>query len=126
MRSWLDARSADPIGAAVVPRNFAPNREDDLVPEPITDLAAMLLDLRPREHEGRYVFVTVGGALPAGLQPVMTFAEDEGLTAIVTVEQADAAGLPYELVTAWVTLQVHSALAGVGLTAAVSGALAAA
>jgi len=54
----------------------------------------------------------------------MTFAEDEGLTLIVGQAAADQAGLPYEIPTAWITLTVHSSLAGVGLTAAISAALA--
>jgi hypothetical protein len=54
----------------------------------------------------------------------MTFTEDEGLTLILGQDEADAAGLAYDVVTEWITLMVHSALDGVGLTAAVSGALA--
>ena len=38
--------------------------------------------------------------------------------------EADKAGLPYSFVAAWITLNVHSALEAVGLTAAVSQALA--
>jgi hypothetical protein len=54
----------------------------------------------------------------------MTFTEEEGLTVILSQEEADAAGLAYDLATEWITLTVHSALDGVGLTAAVSEALA--
>ena len=43
--------------------------------------------------------------------------EEEGVTAIIA---GDRAGMPF----ARITLTVHSALEGVGLTAAVSGALA--
>ncbi len=45
---------------------------------------------------------------------------------MVRREQADAAGLPYDVVAAWITLTVHSALDAVGLTAAAAGKLAAA
>jgi hypothetical protein len=92
----------------------------------ISDLTQMLAQMRPRRHPGRYVFTTVTGAPPAGVRPVMTFAEDEGLTLILRQDEADAAGLAYGLVTEWITLMVRSALDGVGLTAAVSGTLAAA
>ncbi len=37
---------------------------------------------------------------------------------------ADARSLPYDFVAGWITLQVHSALDAVGLTAAFSTALA--
>jgi hypothetical protein len=37
---------------------------------------------------------------------------------------AEAAGVGFEAVFAWITLEVHSSLAAVGLTAAVSSALA--
>ena len=84
----------------------------------------MLAQLRPRRHPGCYVFTTVSGVPPAGVRPVMTFTEEEGLTVILSQEEADAAGLAYDLATEWITPTVHSALDGVGLTAAVSAALA--
>jgi hypothetical protein len=84
----------------------------------------MLAQMRPRLRPGRYVFTTVTGAPPAVVRPVMTFTEDEGLTLILGQDEADAAGLACDVVTEWITLMVHSALDGVGLTAAVSGALA--
>ncbi len=83
-------------------------------------LAHMLPELRP----GRYVFTTPDGPLPPTAHPVMTFTEDEGPTAILTQQEADSLHLGYDLVLAWITLRVHSALGGVGLTAAVSRALA--
>lgn len=89
----------------------------------VRDLSEMLAQLRLHRHPGRYVFATVT-AVPAGVRPVMTFTEDEGLTVIIGQDEADAAGLSYGLVTEWITLTVHSALDGVGLTAAVSGTLA--
>jgi hypothetical protein len=94
--------------------------------DPVSELGQMLAQMRPRLRSAAYVFVTVTAPAPPGLRPVMTFTEEEGLTLIVTQAEAEAAGLPYDLVTAWITLTVHSALAGVGLTAAVSGALTAA
>ena len=89
----------------------------------ISDLSQLLAQLRPHRRPGRYVFTTVS-AVPAGAEPVMTFAEDEGLTMIVSQTAADQLGLPYDLVTEWITLTVHSSLAAVGLTAAVSQTLA--
>ncbi|NGO06570.1 ACT domain-containing protein [Streptomyces sp. HC44] len=89
------------------------------------DLARLLGDLRPALHPGRYVFTTVpAGTAPPGLAPVVTVAEDEGLTLVVPQGNADAARLSYDYVAAWITLRVHSALDAVGLTAAVARALA--
>ena len=50
--------------------------------------------------------------------------EAEGLTLVLPRETADAHGLSYDYVAAWITLQVHSSLAAVGLTASFSAALA--
>ena len=83
----------------------------------------MVAQMRPLLRPGAYVFVTVAEP-PDGVRPVMTFTEDEGLSLILEQHEADAAKIPYDLVFAWITLRVHSALDGVGLTAAVSTALA--
>jgi ribosomal protein S18 acetylase RimI-like enzyme len=87
------------------------------------DLAALLAGLSPRLHDGAYVFTTVAGAVPEGATPVVVVDEDEGRTLVLRRTQADERGLPYAFVAAWITLQVHSALDAVGLTAAVSRAL---
>ncbi|MDK1474761.1 ACT domain-containing protein [Streptomyces sp. 549] len=88
------------------------------------DLKKLLRGLRPDLHPGAYVFVTLpGGDQPAGLNPVVTVREAEGLTLVLPREEADASGLPYTYTAGWITLRVHSALEAVGLTAAVSAAL---
>ncbi|MEH6374483.1 ACT domain-containing protein [Streptomyces sp. KLMMK] len=88
------------------------------------DLTKLLSGMRPELNAGRYVYTTVEGEAPAGVAPVVTVREPEGLTLVVRQEEADAAGLPYEYVAGWITLRVHSALEAVGLTAAVAQALA--
>ena len=50
--------------------------------------------------------------------------EDEGVTYVLPRAQADSLALGYDFIAAWLTLDVHSALDAVGLTAAVSGVLA--
>src|SRR5437660_1718767 len=90
-----------------------------------TDLASLLRGMRPELRPGRYVFTTVD-AVPAGVDPVVTVREDEGVTLVLEQAAADRLGLPYGYVAAMLTLRIHSALDAVGLTAAVSGALAAA
>jgi hypothetical protein len=49
--------------------------------------------------------------------------EAEGLTVVLPRAEADKEGLSYDFVAAWITLEIHSALEAVGLTAAVSRAL---
>ncbi|MEK2488643.1 ACT domain-containing protein [Kitasatospora purpeofusca] len=88
------------------------------------DLATLLRDLRPVLNPGRYVYCTLPTKVPAGLRPVVTVAEPEGVTVVVAQEEADALGLGYEYVAAWITLRIHSALEAVGLTAAVATRLA--
>ncbi|MFD9610261.1 ACT domain-containing protein [Streptomyces sp. NPDC059083] len=90
------------------------------------DLTRLLAGMRPELDAGRYVFTTVDGPAPAGLAPVVTVAEPEGLTLVVRQEEADAAGLAYDYVAGRITLRVHSALDAVGLTAAVAVELASA
>lgn len=80
--------------------------------------------MRPELRSGRYVYTTLpGGEVPAGVTPVVTVSEREGLTLVVPEAQAVASGLECHFVAGWITLRVHSALEAVGLTAAVSLAL---
>ncbi|WP_447746125.1 ACT domain-containing protein [Pseudomonas nicosulfuronedens] len=90
-----------------------------------TSLAALLRGMTPVLNDGEYVFCTLpDGQLPAGLQPLGSFRESEGLTLILPRSEAEQAGLTFDYVAAWLTLEVHSALQAVGLTAAVASALA--
>jgi uncharacterized protein len=87
-----------------------------------TDLAALLATMEPALRPGEYVFVVLDDL--DGVEPEATVREDEGLSVVLARERADALGLGYDYVAAWITLRVHSALEAVGLTAAVSRALA--
>ena len=86
----------------------------------ITDLDELLRSMRPSVRPGRYVYATVAD-VPASAQAFV--AEDEGLSVVLAQADADALGLSYDFVAAWISLTVHSDLAAVGLTAAVSAAL---
>jgi len=92
------------------------------------DLDKLLALLRPSLLPGDFVFCTAAnlkyGDL-AELQPIASYQEEEGLTLVVDKQAADDAGLAYESVFNCITLLVHSSLNAVGLTAAVSGRLAA-
>ncbi|MHA6798529.1 ACT domain-containing protein [Bounagaea algeriensis] len=91
-------------------------------------LPELLAHLEPELLPGEHVFTTVDGhedPVPAKYgQPVVAVREAEGTTLVLPRAQADEAGLPYEYVAAQITLRVHSALDAVGLSAAVSTALA--
>lgn len=91
----------------------------------IRDLDLLLAGMRPSLQPGRYAFTT----LPPGqaLDPtcvVASIREAEGLSLVLAEADALALGLPIAFTAAWITLDVHSDLAAVGLTAAFSQALA--
>ncbi|MDH6574988.1 ACT domain-containing protein [Kitasatospora sp. MAP5-34] len=88
------------------------------------DLQKLLSEMHPVLNPGRYVYCTLPARIPAGLRPVVTVTEAEGPTVVVAQEEADSLGLRYEYVAAWITLEIHSALEAVGLTAAVATCLA--
>lgn len=88
----------------------------------------MIGGMAPVIQPGAYVFVCLDDVRAERLAPlaVATCREAEGLSAILPVEVARREGLPADLPMRCITLTVHSALDGVGLTAAVAGALASA
>ena len=95
----------------------------------IRDRDAMIAGMAPCLMPGHFHFCTItdpaliGQALPLAIG---TFHEAEGISLILPEAAALALGLPIGQPMRQITLQVYSALAGVGLTAAVSGVLAAA
>ena len=79
--------------------------------------------MSPVLNPGVYVFCCLPG-IPAGLQPLAAFQEQEGLTLILPEADAQRVDLPVLFRAAWITLTVHSDLQAVGLTAAFATALA--
>ncbi|AMQ86726.1 ACT domain-containing protein [Pseudomonas glycinae] len=89
-----------------------------------TSLTTLLRSMSPQLNAGEYVFCTLSdGELPSGLEVVGSFREQEGLTVILERSHAERAGFSFDYVAAWITLNVHSALQAVGLTAAFASAL---
>jgi hypothetical protein len=86
------------------------------------DLHILLETLTVSRRPGRFCFVPLS-EVGAGVTPAATVVEDEGVAAVVSIDQL--AGEVPAFVAAWLTLDVHSDLAAVGLTAAVSSCLAA-
>lgn len=91
----------------------------------IRDLDRLLAQMQPVLNPGRYAFVAVPEDVTLDqLRVIASVREAEGLSAILLQQDALDLGLPVAFVAAWITLTVHSDLAAVGLTAAVSRALA--
>ena len=89
-----------------------------------TNLAKLLKNMKPELNTGEYVYCLAPSfEAAAALNPLFIFRENEGITVILPKEQADAEGLSYPSVCAWITLTIHSSLEAVGLTAAFSKAL---
>jgi hypothetical protein len=91
-----------------------------------TELATLLRSLDPVLRPGEFVYVPVP-SMPAASQVevLASVVEPEGLSVVMRREDADALSMAYDYVAAWIILRVQSSLAAVGLTAAVSTALAA-
>jgi hypothetical protein len=94
----------------------------------IRDSRSMLAGMTPVLTEGEFVFCSInetdviGRAMPMALG---SFKEVEGLTVILARADAKALGFDDALPMRRITLEVFSALDGVGLTAGVAAALAA-
>ncbi|WP_171098591.1 ACT domain-containing protein [Ruegeria sp. HKCCD7255] len=88
--------------------------------QPVKDTSAMIAGMRPALQPGSFAFVlwTDGVAWPDGTRA--SCVEEEGLSLIVPLSAAPEGAVAMRCIT----LQVHSSLEGVGLTAAVSNALA--
>lgn len=89
---------------------------------PVKDRAAMIAGMAPKLSETIWHFCTGQDADPSGALAV--FEEAEGRSVILSDDLAAARGFHRDQPMAQITLTVHSALDGVGLTAAVSVALA--
>jgi len=98
------------------------------VPDVIRDTQAMLANMTPVLEPGEFVFCTtrdadvLSRALPLAEGWIK---EEEGTTLILARADAAALGFDTAMPMRRIVLTVFSALDGVGLTAAVSGALAA-
>ncbi|MGZ0782702.1 ACT domain-containing protein [Pseudomonas saponiphila] len=89
-----------------------------------TSLTTLLRSMSPQLNDGEYVFCSLADhSLLQGAEVLGSFREQEGLTVIIQRQEAERLGLVFDYVAAWITLNVHSALEAVGLTAAFAGAL---
>jgi hypothetical protein len=87
----------------------------------VSDTRAMIAGMQPELVGGDVVFATLDRSDPRVADAVATMREAEGLSVILRLEDA---GPAEAAAFRQITLNVHSALEGVGLTAAVASALA--
>jgi len=80
--------------------------------------------MRPLLNPGDYVFCHTNDLSQININDVLSvFKETEGYSVILQKSIADRLKLEYSYVASWITLNVHSSLEAVGLTAAFSDAL---
>lgn len=90
------------------------------------DLDALLKNMKPELQAGIFVFCTIPPSelIPAALDPLLTFREQEGTTLVISREEADATGPRHASASRLIALTVHSALDAVGFLAAITARLA--
>ena len=90
----------------------------------VTDLETLISNMEPILNEGEYVFTTVSNTdtIPRAIT-ICEVKEKEGITVVLSKKDAMRLGLPFEFVASWITLNIHSSLEAVGLTAAFSAEL---
>ncbi len=90
----------------------------------ISDLGVLLRSMQAVLNPGCYVYCQVEDPGHVDLDQIIALIrEPEGVTLILSEADALELGLPIRFRAAWITLQVHSDLTAVGLTAAFSTAL---
>jgi hypothetical protein len=88
-----------------------------------TNLQTLLATLKPTLTDEVYVFCTLRSAVYGDhreLNPIASFAEEEGLTLVVARDQAMQKSLDFQGEFRRIILGVHSSLEAVGLTAAIA------
>jgi hypothetical protein len=90
----------------------------------MSNLNQLIREMQPRLHHSVYAFCNLQKDALIPECTISWFRESEGISVIVPIEIAQRSGLSIGFEAEWITLEVHSDLSAVGLTAAVSGALA--
>jgi hypothetical protein len=82
-----------------------------------TNLAKLLATMEPKLLDDEYVFCALPDAKYgdyAEFSPLASFLEAEGLTLLMTKENAEKANFKYEAVFKGISLTIHSSLEAVG------------
>jgi len=89
------------------------------------DLSILIQNMEPVLNDGEYVFCTVEnlGGIPDIEKILFFFRETEAVTIVLEKIIADKWSLEYSYISSWITLNIHSSLEAVGLTAAFANAL---
>lgn len=89
-----------------------------------TNLDRLLVSLNPVLNPGEFVFASLKNRDDITRElTIFEFKEKEGITVVLSKDNADKSGLSYHFVASWITLEVHSSLEAIGLTAAFAAAL---
>jgi len=89
------------------------------------DLETQRREMAPRLRPETFVYCSFPDfRIPAGLAPIRTFREAEGVTAVVEKTQAEVSAGPYVFESHLITLTVHSSLDAVGILATLAVRLA--
>ena len=89
-----------------------------------TNLNNLIKNMKPILNDGEYVFASVSSleSIPREIT-ICEIKEREGTTVVLSKKDAEELGLEFEFIASWITLNIHSSLEAVGLTAAFSTAL---
>ena len=92
----------------------------------IVELEKLLSRINPRLVEGEFIFCTLSGNVfdYSHLNPLSSFIESEGMTLVLSKDNAESMNIKFENTDRQIRLNVHSSLEVVGLRAAVSTKLA--
>lgn len=86
-----------------------------------TNLTKLIKQMKPKLNNGEYVFVSLKDISKIKREDtILEFKEPEGTTLIFTRKKADELKLNYQYIASWITLEIHSSLDAVGLTAVIS------
>ena len=90
----------------------------------VKELETLIKNMEPILNKGEYVFATVSNieSIPRSMT-ICEMKEKEGITIVLTKQDAEDLDLSFNFIASWITLNIHSSLDAVGLTAAFSTAL---
>jgi hypothetical protein len=88
-----------------------------------TDLKKMLSTLSVQRRDDAVTLVSIEGPIELGNGIEALMMESEGTTVVATLDEAGRRGWPIDFEAAWLTVEAHTSLEAVGLTAAMSKVL---